>query len=731
MRQNSSLRTTGLNLILLVLLVAPFYQGLFFPTPMLTAITALTLGFGLWLYGRRADRLPLGLPGDWAGASLLALTLIYVLQFGWAAYARGNLDWVLRCAAAWFAFVMISQENGPKLRSRLGWTMLIAGALVAFLGVLEYGQFFEQQQSLRELLNIKRFTGRLLSLFQYPNAAGAFLLATWMVGVGLMLEEAGNRKRLLLAGLNSLISVALFLTLSRGVVVVLPVALILMVAGLARTEWFRALLFMGATLAVPVAAAFKPLPAASSAANWGLALLGALLAAGLGVLATWGATRVSSLPARTIRIGLAGLVALGLAGGALWVGSRPLGEAVPQQLERLMDINLETQNVQTRIDFTQTALRMFADQPLGRGGFGWERGYRLYQQANYASRETHNHYVQVLVDAGALGLLALAAGVVLALWTGFRHRKDQPARWMMVAAGGMLAAHAVIDFDLSYFSLWLLMWLLLAVGQEPTPLTAKQERRFLFPAALGVTLLVGLLAAVLTVAGYAFTQAQKAVQRQDYEVALRQAKLAIQLDPLNSDYLRFLRLEENLLRATRVDPHSPFVWEDLAQFREKQRDLPGALEAAQKAAAVHPMHIDRYTTAARLGSALLDEAVTQDKREVALSTARELTGLSRQLEERMAVAAAKQHLYPYPKLEWKPVLHLAVGKAQLLLGELAEAEKHLLAALKDSGTAGEAALWLDALYTRKGDEAARANMPVQLEGAVRLSPLYRALSHWQ
>ncbi len=186
------LRFTGIGLVLLSLAIGPFFRGLFFWTELLTALALVARGFVLWLVGRRSGRLPTTLPGGWTGAAVLALLGCYLLQFAWAVFPRGNLDWTLRVAAAWFAYVMVRAEAGPVLRQWLGWTFTLSAAAVGLLGFLEYTGDLLKDPALAEKLALVNLSTRMFTTFQYPNAAAAYFLAALLTAgkVGLLGSEA-------------------------------------------------------------------------------------------------------------------------------------------------------------------------------------------------------------------------------------------------------------------------------------------------------------------------------------------------------------------------------------------------------------------------------------------------------------------------------------------------------------------------------------------------------------
>ncbi|HWI66542.1 MAG TPA: O-antigen ligase family protein, partial [Symbiobacteriaceae bacterium] len=605
MKLSPFLRYTGLSLVLAVLAVGPFLKGLFFWTELLGAIAAVGAGFGLWLLGRRLGGLSAALPGGWAGGALLALVGLYVLQFAWAVFPRGNLDWVLRMAAGWFAYVMLRAESGPGLRRWLGWTFVVSAVGVGFLGFLEFTGYVLKDPDLASMLTLVGLSQRMFTTFQYPNTAAVYFLAAMLAAAGLALEDMRAWKLGVLGGLTTFLLLAFFFTVSRGAVVALPFGLLLFFAGLDnRRRWAGLLLLVAA--AAPMVVAMKSVGLFSAAHNYisafkwiaaatvGGAFLGVVLAFFL------------KLSGR-VQAALAGVAVVAAVAGLLVL--RPAGGLLPAQATRLFDINLKTTNVVLRLIYDQDALSMAADRPLGRGGWGWDRGYRQYQDFNYTARETHDQYAQTAVEAGWLGLAALLTALAGALWAAWQNRSESPLGWTLAAGAGLVAAHSAIDFNLSYGAMWLLLWSLLAVGGRPAADAAPRlERPLLVGGALASVVVLGF--ALLLLPGSRLTdQAAALAEKGATEQAAATAKRAAVYDRWHSEPLLLMGNLASLERAVKLDPYHSGAQFKLAIARELNKDLPGALTAANAALANQPMVSAHYAKVAALEGTLLNGAL--------------------------------------------------------------------------------------------------------------------------
>lgn len=725
MKRRHGARSAGLALLALVLALGPFYQGLFFDIPILVSEAVLAVGFGLWAYGRRRDRLGLGLWTDWPSRLLLALLAAYLLQFGWASYARGNVDWVLRILVTWLTFTMVREEADAGITRFLAWFLTAVSAVVAGLGLLEYGGFFLNAPGLARLLQVESLAvgDRLYSVLQYPNAAAALFLVVLIMSNGLLIDLDSLPKRAVAAAMSGLVALGFFFTLSRGVMVLVPITVLVLWIGMARDRVLASVLMFISAVGVPVLIGLRTVPAAAAAGSPGLVMVWALLGSAASVAATATACYLLRLPARKVWLGIGGVALAGVVGLGVLLSASPAGGA----LGRLLDISLQTENVQERFEFSRDGLTAFAMQPWGYGGRAWERTYPRIQTVYYVARQAHNHYVQTLVEGGALGFAALAGALGAAAWGAFRNRGDRALEWHLTAGASVIILHAAIDITLSYYHLWLLLWVLLAAGLPASAPKLKQEKPYAWLIAGSAALVAILASSSLAVAAVEFDKAQVAALLGDNDKAVRHIQRALKLDPLNAEYWSIIASPSAAARAARLDPHNPDIWDRLAELLLAQGDVSGALQAAYRALEAQPMNLDRYTRVADVANRLLDHGLSQQERDTVLAEARKLVELGRDLEERAAIAAPRQHMYPYTKLEWNAALHLAVGKASFLVGDYAGAEAHLSEAARDRARAGQANLWLHALYSRDG--RGPDGLP-SLDSAALESDLYSALRTW-
>ena len=113
------------------------------------------------------------------------------------------------------------------------------------------------------------------------------------------------------------------------------------------------------------------------------------------------------------------------------------------------------QNAIQRTVFFRDGMKMFAQSPLlGNGVGSFETGLTSVQDFYYETKYIHNHYIQILLEAGILGFVPFAGALAGMFWLLLRRRKDAdwpfraeyPALW---AALVMTACHMGVEVSMS------------------------------------------------------------------------------------------------------------------------------------------------------------------------------------------------------------------------------------------------------------------------------------------
>jgi O-antigen ligase/Tfp pilus assembly protein PilF len=757
--------------LMMLLFLAPYFRGLFFAPDQEVALAAaglIFLGAGFWRWSLQQQHRFLSSPLDWA---VLALPAVYLASAFQAANYGLAVDGVVKTALYFLVFWLVSRlalnEIHAATLMRVVWA---AAAGVALAGLATATGFIEIKDG---FLN-----GRIYSTFQYPNALASFLAAAIFFGVCLWLRSfpdgwtgvesaapaggtaaagaAGPRRkkgeenllpdwlnndlmyRYLGSAGNYLIFSVLAGSKSQGGLLVFTLAFALFLIGLPRGR--RVPAFLQLTLAaVPAVLAIRQF-LAEVAANrpdpawlWIFAGLAVVLA---GQALFDLAARRGLLPwiAAHKKVILAVLLLLLVAGGiglSLYVNSH--AEAV-----KALGEEIRLRNATERGYFYRDALKMFGERPLlGWGGGGWQEAYRSYQSYLYNSNEVHGYYLQVLVETGVVGLLAVAA-----IWAFFlygAHRlyhgaKQQPARqtlvWTAAVAAVSIGLHAAIDFDLSLSALTLVLLSMFGLvrGLEISAAGAvrqsgKAGRRKSYEApkygvmasCLAGALAIMIFAGVLAASNNYYKQAGSFLNGGNIRQAEQLLQKAIAYNPANADFHRTLaglyqqsgKLDQAMAEAraaSGLSKYSPAPLAAMANIALNQNQAPEAVDYAERALALAPFQSQWYEYLARINFTAGFSAMNGGDRETAKQYLTKTTEIPARIDAQMAtLGETEKKLWNVaPLMTATPAVRLAVGESQYLLGRWPEAEANLQGAMQDEKSKGEALVWLAALRDKQG-----------------------------
>ncbi|MFC3800316.1 O-antigen ligase family protein [Cohnella sp. GCM10012308] len=451
---------------------AAYKQGLFYDADLYGAEAALIV---LAAVAAVVSAIGFGRALPWWALAPLGLAAAYGCAWlAGPASVKGTADSLLRWCAygAWLTLsALLAARRGGRAAGHAALhaagLFFVWGGLAGWYGWIRYPDIVYRSSDAA----LSMTGARLAGFLQYPNACGVvaafFSIALWQ-----LLNRPGRAASGFAAVSFVPALTALLLTESRGAMLALAaaggVSLIaayrrgsrgygLAVAGVALLcaaiaarfafdameagtpgEGIWALIISAAVFVVTVLALRSP---ESHRKSEGVAGLRRLLAG------TWGGSAVFAICA---------IIAYLLLASGSGSGGRAEG-------------NLETAGARTL--YYADALRMFADRPLlGAGGEAWRMQVGLYQSGPYIGNEVHSGYLEVLIDAGAVGfaaLLVMLAGFAVILW----RRMGARQAWGPAA---VLLLHAGVDFDWSYAYIWLLLlfWLALHLSlpaREPAP----------------------------------------------------------------------------------------------------------------------------------------------------------------------------------------------------------------------------------------------------------------------
>jgi O-antigen ligase len=341
---------------------------------------------------------------------------------------------------------------------------------------------------------------RLTSTFQYANSYAAFLIALLLGAVYLIVSSKKPQAILFNSFMLIPIVISFFLTLSRGAIVVLPVVVLLVLPfmKLSRqifTFIYLSLAFLGSLLilnkmtAIGEQAFLKADLTAASTGLWMLVGVSLICAILLWVLQKYMLPTIQKILDTKIKHKFANILLpaaaliIGSLGLFLLFGNTGATNLLPDYIkQRIESINFNQHSVLERGTFYKDAVKLFNDYPLtGAGGGAWAALYEKYQNNPYVSRQAHNFFMQYLVETGLVGIIILIGFLVYVFGLYIRYalkmQENNPERHVFYIIAISLLIHSIIDFDLSYVFLGVVVFL--SLGAMISHVTINPNFRFM------------------------------------------------------------------------------------------------------------------------------------------------------------------------------------------------------------------------------------------------------------
>ena len=530
----------ALCLVLPLLLFPPFFRGLFFDynadfAHLYTALVLAAYAFIRKDYLRWSRNLM-----DYAWIGLVAA---YIAANFVALNQRAAIEGALRIFNFFVIYWILAYTVNSLRDFKIAFSvMFLSGVGVAVVGLgSAFGTFWYNGAFLDNMI---------YSTLQYHNATAIFLIACGLIGFFLTAALDNIWLRVASAGLNYLIIIAAFGCGSRGAMLVTPIVIILLIAGMAKEYRLKMFLNFLAVLVPFIITAKQVLTFGVNTEGyyWGWLLIGTIVGCGCQFIVEK-FLNISAAARKKIiaRIGIA--VAIAAVGGIIFLGDKIMPTSIA---DRLSNITLQQTSVQERFYIYKDAFKIIRDYPVfGVGGGGWNSIYTAYQPLLYFSTEVHSHPLQVWVESGTVGFVfyvLLWIGLLVTVVKILRKVESPEYRavaWTSAVAAVGISLHSVIDFSLSLGAVAILMYGLLGlvrgaerVGLEEDKSRAKPVAGPLVRKIVGATLAVVLffVSASLYLAAVKEKDAVAAYNGGNYQEAINIFEECAKYDPLNFNY---------------------------------------------------------------------------------------------------------------------------------------------------------------------------------------------------
>jgi O-antigen ligase/tetratricopeptide (TPR) repeat protein len=714
----------------------PYVRGLYFSEDMFLYHILTALVFLLVLIDKviRKDYEFLSTHLDWAVA---AYTGAYLLSLIGAVVPGEAVYGFLKALNYFMVYWMVSQMvRSYSTYERLVQVLVASGVGVALIGILAATGYSKYPSA---------FDGKIImSTLQYKNASAIFLIVMTILGTTLWAKEKNKFIRPLYSLANYLMILVILGTMSKGGWLVLVLGAVLLVIGMPGQYRFKAsyaLIMSGLAAAI---ATIKFLPAiAGKNASHALPylLLGLSVIIGGELLwyfliyahRRWRKAVVISGVALLL-IAFVGTGIVGLEHGS-YIQNKLQSGVVGNQAQKIG--NFSDFSYTSRIDIYRWGISMAQDHPIFGGGAGaWKAQYHKYQDYLFYTTEVHNHFLQVLIETGLLGLLAFLSMWIFMILMIVKQRRHLIKKktgsvsgsdlehwlliWGVTVAALMAGVHACIDFDLSLGALSIMLWTLLALINAGShiehlyPVKSKNKWVLLI---MGLILFIVLMASgqrMMTAnnlyknASSLLNQAMKKEDGAQKEALLNQAATMVakagHTDPCNVYYPAMLAQttasEYQLLIQQKSSGSSEKLQavneamktaEKLKPFDEEARnamfntsimiqDIPGAIQQAQLQIEMNPLYADAYSAVIRLDVIAAETSLNQKDNKAAVKYLQTAIRCEAKMESQKSKIDPQKMQVPF----WsgKPFVlsqdaQFNLGEAYYLMGDYLRAQQVL------------------------------------------------------
>lgn len=466
--------------IILLISISPLFRGLFFEYESYGFLAVLALLSVIYLLIKIAKREPLRINKLYVSVGMFLIAAV-CFSFAHAVNYRKNLDALLLYLSLLLMFIVLYDFFCDKKKQFIQAIMLpavLVGTVAGFVGMVALTGNFN-------IWNVTIDNNRLGTTFQYANTASVYFIICYIFAMTLANSYKNRILRSLMTGLGNILIFAFFMTGSRGGYIVGAFVFLLFLVIQPSTMKLNALIGMLCSF-VPVFIVLKRFNSVVAAGDnltagkW-IVLSFILSSAAYFVISLITDKVIRNEKRKTIKCaGIAFIIFIATSAAAVVILKDSIAKLLPPVIaHRLGSIfidGLKTKNFIFRVEFDKDALKLIASHWLfGLGGGGWKALYQSVQDLFYTAATVHNHYLQIFVDHGILGFASYMALFVITTASAVYSCLQADDKAMKSSAVGLLcgfialAVHSALDFNLSYTSMVLLLWVMFAASAVGFP----------------------------------------------------------------------------------------------------------------------------------------------------------------------------------------------------------------------------------------------------------------------
>ena len=263
-----------------------------------------------------------------------------------------------------------------------------------------------------------------------------------------------------------------------------------------------------------------------------------------------------------------------LAGALVLCELYKLGNGADSAAGRILATGAGDSSFLTRVLYWKDAMSVILRHPLGLGYLGYRAVQGSIQHGVYHVTYVHNGLLQLALDVGWLPAVVMLGTL---LWEFFRRGAGLWRRLMIFA----FAVHAMMDFDLEFLSLWLVLLCLMGLN--------RGRQRILAPGQALVAL------SILIAFGLYLALGDTLYRLGDYQACLR-------LEPFHTQALvremqqedETERREQLADRVLRLNPYATAAWEEKARAAQSRGNVQAMMAASERVLEYSPYEIGGY-----------------------------------------------------------------------------------------------------------------------------------------
>ena len=143
--------------------------------------------------------------------------------------------------------------------------------------------------------------------------------------------------------------------------------------------------------------------------------------------------------------------------------------------ERITSVSSNSDTLIERMTIAKDALKASGDSLLfGFGGDSWSVLFTKYQSLPYQTNNLHNGYLEWLLSTGIIGFILFASILIYFIFMTMKSKEKGPNQKGILLFLLIIFIHSIIDFNLSFGTVWFFIFLMFAIGISSTK--GKEDR---------------------------------------------------------------------------------------------------------------------------------------------------------------------------------------------------------------------------------------------------------------